>query len=299
METLRSEYKRSSVVSQGMDVLVKLERVLPKPAYDRLFHAVLSGYRSLLRASYLWFWVWHLITGNREARRRNEVVFRVMPYSLVGWRGLEATSQVLAQVARGKVEGALVECGVAQGGSAALMALAAAEMSHRPALWLFDSFEGLPDPTPEDFRPGDGKTGAHLRPLRRGSCLGTQKEVQELLFDTLHLDRNGIFIVKGWFQETLPRARERVGRIAVLRLDCDWYESTKCCLEHLYDKVVPYGYLIIDDYGSCYGAKKALEEFLRRRGLTANVNMVFDGRGGCYFKKPSASVAGGSVQLGE
>jgi hypothetical protein len=72
----------------------------------------------------------------------------------------------------------------------------------------------------------------------------------------------------------------------VLRVDGDWYESTKCCLENLYDNVVSGGFLIIDDYGTCHGCKKAVDEFIQRRGL--NVQFFSDGRGGVKFEKPES-----------
>lgn len=71
----------------------------------------------------------------------------------------------------------------------------------------------------------------------------------------------------GWFQSTLPASRKELGRIAILRVDADWYESTRCCLEELYDQLVVGGYLIIDDYGHFPGCRKAVDEFFEARGL--------------------------------
>jgi len=83
----------------------------------------------------------------------------------------------------------------------------------------------------------------------------------------------------------LPAYRGKIGPVSLLRIDGDWYESTKCCLENLYDQVVPGGCLIIDDYETCFGAKKAVDEFVAQRGLI--VSMSSDGRGGVLFKKPA------------
>jgi hypothetical protein len=223
------------------------------------------------------------LRGNSAAAARAAAIIEVMPYSLVGTGGLEATYDAVASIEEGSITGALVECGVAQGGSAALMATTSATYGkHRP-VWLFDSYEGLPDPTAEDFV--EGKTGRHVRPLPRGSCLGTYEEVDALLFSKFHLDRRDIHMVKGWFQDTLVEQREAIGAIALLRIDGDWYDSVKCCLEALYDQVVAAGYVIIDDYSSCYGAQRAVDEFLANRNL--HVQLVPDGRGGCTFIKPA------------
>ena len=71
----------------------------------------------------------------------------------------------------------------------------------------------------------------------------------------------------------------------VLRIDGDWYESTKCCLENLYDALAPDGYVYIDDYNSCIGCKKAADEFMQKRGIQAK--LISDRRGGAYFLKSS------------
>jgi hypothetical protein len=205
-----------------------------------------------------------------------------MPYSLVGWRGLEATFEVVLKVQNEGISGSIVECGVAQGGAAALMALLEAEAGNHRRIWLFDSFQGLPEPTGDDFIRG--ATGRHVRPLLKGSCLGTYEQVTDLLFRRFRLNRNNIFMIKGWFQDSLPVYRDKIGSIALLRIDADWYDSVKRCLENLYNQVVPGGYVIVDDYASCFGAQKALDEFLCSRNL--QVDLLPDGRGGCHFIKP-------------
>ena len=123
------------------------------------------------------------------------------------------------------------------------MAHWAASTTPRRAVWLFDSFEGLPEPTPEDgdklddLGP-DQRTGT-LEPI--GKFVAGLEDVREVLSSVLDLNSDNIFIEKGWFQNTLPAARSRVGPIALLRLDADLYQSTKCCLENLYQNVAPGG----------------------------------------------------------
>jgi hypothetical protein len=104
------------------------------------------------------------------------------------------------------------------------------------------------------------------------------------LFERFRLRRQQITLVKGWFQDTLPVTKAQIGPIALLRIDGDWYESTYCCLEHLYDNVSPGGQIIIDDYCSCFGARKATSEFLAARAVSSD--LVPDGRGGASFEKP-------------
>lgn len=96
--------------------------------------------------------------------------------------------------------------------------------------------------------------------------------------------KENIVISKGWFQDTLPKDKEKIGKIALLRLDGDWYESTKCCLENLYDNVIIGGYIVLDDYGYWEGAKKALDEFFIKRKISPELIKI--DYTGVYFKKP-------------
>ncbi|HUP59862.1 MAG TPA: TylF/MycF/NovP-related O-methyltransferase [Thermoanaerobaculia bacterium] len=91
-------------------------------------------------------------------------------------------------------------------------------------------------------------------------------------------------IRKGWFQDTLPSAKHEIGSIAVLRLDGDWYESTRVCLDNLYDLVAPGGYVIIDDYNYWEGCKRAVDEFLAARGL--GVALVAVGDSAVWWEVP-------------
>jgi macrocin-O-methyltransferase TylF-like protien len=276
-------YRPSLVVHAGKAVLSGIGRITPASWYRVLYRLVHNLYRRVVRLLYLRFWVGATLRGDVTRRTRSRAVLKVMPHSLVGWTGLEATYDAVSTVNRETLLGSIVECGVAQGGSAALMALADRAQQGNRRIWLFDSYEGLPDPTAEDYE--SGITGTHARPLVRGSCLGTLEQVSDLLFRELRLDPGKITLVKGWFQETLPERRGRIGPVALLRVDADWYDSVKCCLDNLFDLVVPGGFVIIDDYGSCFGAQKAVDQFLEARAI--RVAPVHDGRGGCLFRKPA------------
>ena len=100
--------------------------------------------------------------------------------------------------------------------------------------------------------------------------------------------RINVIIVKGWFQDTLILNQIRIGPIALLRIDGDWYESTKVCLECLFDNVANGGYVIIDDYGFFPGCRKAVDEFLASRGLKVQFIPVDYSR--VYFKKVTGTV---------
>jgi O-methyltransferase len=207
----------------------------------------------------------------------------VQPYTMVGYERLLNAYELVRRAEEKRLPGAIVECGVFKGGSAAMMTMAA---SQERKVWLFDSFEGLPEPTAEDGAmaveyAGDRASGA-LEPI--GQCVGPLDVVKELFFEKLGVAPSRIEIRQGWFQETLPTARHEVGTIAVLRLDGDWYDSTKVCLDNLYDLVIGGGFVIIDDYGYWEGCRRAVDEFLAARGLHVTLNVVDDS--GVWFEVP-------------
>lgn len=267
-----------------------LEKVLPKKTFNALYRVLFPCYKGIARYLYLCSkGAQCLLTNNKDKWVMAKSIFSFMPYSLVGVGGLEVTYKTVNDVCKRDIPGDIVELGVARGGCAALMASVMFD-EHlsgrmRRNLWLFDSYEGLPDPTAMDFNSelGNG-TGDHVRPLPKGSCLGTLEEVKHLLFTKNRFPQARIELVKGWFENTIPLTKEKIDKIAVLRIDGDWYESTKCCLEGLYDKVQNGGYVIIDDYQSCYGCERATNEFLKDNNLAVDIKL--DSRGGCYFAKP-------------
>lgn len=268
-----------------------LKKLLPGKIFRVFYNLASGGYvvwvKTLDELYYFFAHIYYLLTNNRKKLARIKRVKKIRRYSMVGRAGLFRTHDIAVEMEKRKVDGCFVECGVARGGCSALMALVAADHHSGRKLWLFDSFEGLSEPTIEDeyqeslrYKPGNRSSDL----VAPGYCLGTFEEVEDLLFSKLGLSRNNIFMVRGWFQDTLPKHRDKTGPIAVLRIDGDWYESTRCCLENLYDNVVSGGSVIIDDYESYIGARKATDEFIKSRGIKTELS--FDGRGGAYFTRP-------------
>jgi hypothetical protein len=161
-----------------------------------------------------------------------------------------------------RIPGDIVECGVWRGGS--MMATALTLLKHGDtsrSLYLYDTFEGMPAPTDQDKR-WDGTPAAVQRDevLRSGQnwCHASFEDVQENIFSTGY-PREKIFLVKGLVEQTIPRTLP--GPTALLRLDTDWYESTKHELVHLFPLLAPKGILILDDYGFWQGARRAVDEY--------------------------------------
>lgn len=165
------------------------------------------------------------------------------------------------------VPGDLVECGTFRGGATAMMALAHMASHTQPVrrLHLFDSFQGLPEPRIEVDGAALAKslgrrTSGALVSVGWAAC--SLQEPKELLEERIKYPTDLINYHVGWFQETLPVVGPSLGKIALLRLDGDWYDSTRVCLEHLYSKVVTGGVVVIDDYGHFEGCRRAVNEFL-------------------------------------
>ncbi len=174
------------------------------------------------------------------------------------------------QVLQAGTPGCFVECGVWKGGSAAIMALATRHAGEHRALHLFDSFEGLPEPDVNDglmaASYSKGRSGGALTSIHE--CEAGLSEVRKFLLGELRVPDSQVSFHAGWFQDTVPKAAPALQPIAVLRLDGDWYDSTRVCLEHLYPLVSPGGPVFLDDYFCWEGCQKATDEYRAEHGIS-------------------------------
>ena len=175
------------------------------------------------------------------------------------------------QVLHADIPGSFVECGVWRGGSAAVMALAIRHCGQARDLHLFDSFEGLPEPTEKDGSVAKeysgGRASGSLKSVDQ--CKAGLEEVQAFLLGHLGLDAPKVHFHVGWFQDTLPKIAPKLGPIALLRLDGDWYESTRLCLESLYPLISRGGMVVLDDYYDWTGCKQATDEYRTKNSIVA------------------------------
>ena len=211
---------------------------------------------------------------------------RVIPYTVSRYKRLDNAYELSQLIEKNKIEGAFVECGVYKGGCIAVMAYVADRARSGRKIWLFDSFEGLPEPSKKDGakakKYATNRNSGKLSSINE--CVGRIQDVKKILFSKLKIDKKNVIIKKGWFQNTLPEVKESIGRISILRLDGDWYDSTKCCLDNLFNNVVPGGYIILDDYGAWEGCKKATDKFLTESKLNVELKKV--DYTCVYFQKP-------------
>ncbi len=169
-------------------------------------------------------------------------------------------------VAGRRIAGAIVECGVWRGGSSIAMLrtlLEAGDTSRE--VYLYDTYEGMSEPTELD-RTFRGVSAAKLmsgnsRAAQDVRCIATLEDVTANVA-AVGYPAELVKFVRGKVEDTIPVTAPE--SIAILRLDTDWYESTRHELEHLYPRLVPGGVLIIDDYGHWQGARRAVDEYLAR-----------------------------------
>jgi hypothetical protein len=207
-----------------------------------------------------------------------EIITTVRPYTMTSNEKLYALVTAVRYVVDAGIQGDLVECGVWRGGSmhAVARTLLAKGVSDRD-LHLFDTFSGMTEPTERDVSLHVGKSAAELLEASERTshtwAVASREDVEEGLA-TLDYPQERFHLVEGPVEDTIPGSAPE--RIALLRLDTDWYESTRHELKHLYDRLEPGGVLIIDDYGSWQGSKEATDEFIA--GLERKPLMVRAGR---------------------
>jgi Macrocin-O-methyltransferase (TylF) len=178
------------------------------------------------------------------------------------------------------VPGDFIETGVWRGGATIFMraVLRAHGVTNR-TVWVADSFEGLPEPDPEKF-PIEAKMHGSAVMRKRYNHFAVSLEDVQRNFKAFGLLDENVRFLKGWFRDTLPSAP--ITTLALMRLDGDYYDSTMDSLTHLYDKLSPGGYAIIDDYGedTWTSCRQAVDEFRQRRGITEPMIRV-DSK--CYY----------------
>lgn len=216
-------------------------------------------------------------------RRHRQFIDKVRMSILGRERTVWNTLELCLDLFKNNVEGCLVECGVYAGGHPAVMAYAADQAGENRAVHLFDSFCGIPVGGPrdhEDITAAVGKGDGSLVSSGESAC--SLEQVQRRL-KSWGFDPNRFHYHKGWFQDTLPGID--IGKIALLRLDGDLYESTKVCLENLYPSVSVGGYVIIDDW-NLQGCREAVFEYLGKIGEKPVMQLTNDDISRvCFWKR--------------
>jgi hypothetical protein len=190
------------------------------------------------------------------------IIERSKPFTMTSCERIASLIDAVRHVSASGIPGAIVECGVWRGGSMMAAALTLLEAGDRRDLYLFDTFAGMTAPTAHDVdHRGDMAEDAYRASLADGRsdwCHAGLEDVTANLGSTGYPAEKCHFI-KGDVLETIPAAAPDA--IAVLRLDTDWYASTRHELAHLFPRLAPGGILIVDDYGHWNGCREAVDEY--------------------------------------
>src|SRR6266576_3586394 len=174
---------------------------------------------------------WNWFARGLPSLARARTLFLARNATMTSFQRCASLWQLTGQLLKRNVPGALVECGVWRGGSAGIMGCASRHAGKTRPLHLFDSFEGLPEPGPEDgsyaVDYSGGKAEGRLATIAK--CDAGLETVRAHLFQRLQLNPAHVHFHVGWFQDTVPGDAKVIGPIAILRLDGDWYASTQIC----------------------------------------------------------------------
>ncbi len=217
------------------------------------------------------------------------VIAEVRPYTMVPDAGLAKTIELTLDAINAGIPGDLVECGTWKGGSSFAMLLAqryALGEIKRP-VWMYDSFQGMGaagERDGEDARRWEEWVAAEPEnPKHFNNCAATLDDVHDVLA-RLDLDAHAV-VFPGWFHETVPHFKPK--QIALLRIDCDWYDPCKLVYEELAPLVSAGGPIIVDDYCRWEGCVLATHEYLAQHKLPWRIRSV-PNNAGAWMVKDSA-----------
>jgi len=204
-----------------------------------------------------------------------ELYRRVGAYTMTTPARVYALVRATEYVTARRIPGALVECGVWRGGSMMAVALTLLRLGVTDReLYLFDTFSGMTPPTEEDVRSSGERAADLLETEERDAdvwAIASLDDVRNAVLSVGYPEER-IHFVEGPVEETLPSQAPE--QIALLRLDTDWYASTKHELVHLYPRLSSGGVLLLDDYGYWQGARKAVDEYVDANGLQLLLNRI-------------------------
>ena len=210
-------------------------------------------------------------------RSEIEIARSVKPYTMTSIECIYTLIHGVKYIVQNNIPGDIVECGVWRGGSVMAIGKTLLSLNHSNRhLYLYDTFEGMPRPSTDDVSY-EGTEAVRIFEKERISDLSsnwlcaTLDEVKNAVY-SIGYDKERIHLIKGKVEDTIPHNAPE--SISILRLDTDWYESTRHELVHLFPRLSVGGVLILDDYGHWLGARKAVDEFISENNICILLNRI-------------------------
>lgn len=205
-----------------------------------------------------------------------DVYSKVQRFTMLSLERVLANIRAVKHIAQKKIPGDIVECGVWRGGSSMSLAMALMRSGDTTrTLWMYDTYTGMTEPVEADVTHAGSSASSLLTAARQyemaeSSLILASASLEDVRrnMQTTGYPMSRIRFVRGPVEQTIPG--DIPDRIALLRLDTDWYESTRHELINLYPRLSPGGILIIDDYGHWQGAQKAVDEFFEDEPIFLN-----------------------------
>lgn len=203
------------------------------------------------------------------------------PYTITSIARMRKLHESVIYINENNINGAYVECGVFKGGSVMNMALTQLKFDKKVHIYLYDTFEGMTTEGDHDINYQGVPASKILRNPRK-RCICNLEQVKKNMglthypADFLHYYKGDVAVI---LREEIPE------KISLLRLDTDWYESTKIGLEVLYPKLVNGGVLILDDYGYWRGSRKATDDYFASIGVNPAFEPIDEGVGAVFHIK--------------
>ena len=210
-------------------------------------------------------------------REFKEIYLLCKKYTMTPVERMYGLYQSINYITKSDIKGDFVECGVWKGGSAMIIALTLLKLGDTSRkIYLYDTFKGMPKPSEKDIRIKDREPAINIwtkskRNNKYELCFSPLAEVKKNILSTGYPKEN-IVLVEGKVEETIPR--DSPSKIALLRLDTDWYHSTYHTLQHLFPLLNKKGVLLVDDYGYWKGAKDAVDEYLKKNNINILLNKI-------------------------
>lgn len=190
----------------------------------------------------------------------NDFINIVKPFTMTSNERITDLYYSLEYIRENEIDGDIVECGVWKGGNIlGIIEYLDYYSINNKKVWLYDTFSGMTNPGNEDYDFNNIHASSQMNNPLVLAC-STIEEVKKNISNS-KFDKSRIIYIEGDVSETLQKYENLPTKISLLRLDTDWYQSTKDELRILYPKLVKKGVLIVDDYGHWKGSKKAFDEY--------------------------------------